>query len=59
MPAVLTGNVMKDPTYSINYHTDKLTIEAAGERHAIKSNFANKGVRVAADKEAIKKLIGL
>jgi threonine synthase len=57
--AVLTGNVMKDPTYSINYHTDKLAIEEAGEQHAIAGNFANKGVRVAADKDAIKKLIGL
>jgi threonine synthase len=57
--AVLTGNVMKDPTYSINYHTDKLAIEEAGESRALKGNFANCGVRVAADKEAIKKLIGL
>ncbi len=57
--AVLTGNVMKDPTYSINYHTDKLAIEEAGELRAIKGNFANFGVHVAADKEAIKKLIGL
>jgi threonine synthase len=57
--AVLTGNVMKDPTYSINYHTDKLTIDEAGETQAIKGNFANQSVRVAAEKGAIKNLIGL
>lgn len=57
--AVLTGNVMKDPTYSIHYHTDKLTFEEKGEHHAIKGNFANVSVKVAADKEAIKKIIGL
>jgi threonine synthase len=57
--AVLTGNVMKDPTYSINYHTDKLAIDEAGEAQAIAGNFANRGVRVAADKEAIQKVIGL
>jgi threonine synthase len=57
--AILTGNVMKDPTYSINYHTDKLVIEEAGEQQSITGNFANRGVRVAADKDAIKTLIGL
>jgi threonine synthase len=56
---VLTGNVMKDPTYSINYHTDKLVIGEAGEQRLISGNFANRGMRVAADKEAIRQLIGL
>jgi threonine synthase len=54
--AVLTGNVMKDSTYSINYHTDTLQTE---DGVAIGSNFANRSVRVAARKDAIKKLIGL
>lgn len=57
--AVLTGNVMKDPTYSINYHTDKLTLDEAGDQRLITGSFANRSVRVAADKEAIRKLIGL
>ena len=52
--AVLTGNLLKDPTYTIDYHTDKLSLESAG---AIKGNFANKSVRVAADKEEIKRLL--
>lgn len=57
--AVLTGNVMKDPTYSINYHTDKLTIEADGVTHPIKGTFANQSVRIAADKDAIRHLLDL
>jgi len=48
--AVLTGNLLKDPTYTIGYHTNKLSGE-------IKGNFANKSVRVAADKEEIKRLL--
>ncbi|MEW6128711.1 MAG: threonine synthase [Acidobacteriota bacterium] len=57
--AILTGNVMKDPTYSINYHTDKLTIEADGISHPIKGTFANKSVQIAADKDAIRHLLDL
>ncbi len=57
--AVLTGNVMKDATYSINYHTDKLTIEEDGVSHIIKGNFANKSVRVAAEKDEIRHLLDL
>ncbi|MBI3653697.1 MAG: threonine synthase [Acidobacteria bacterium] len=57
--AVLTGNVMKDPTYSIHYHTDQLTFNEADAEQIIKGNFANKGVRVAADKQAIRRLLEL
>jgi threonine synthase len=57
--AVLTGNVMKDATYSINYHTDNLTIEEDGVSHKIPGNFANKSVRVAADKDEIRHLLDL
>jgi threonine synthase len=52
--AVLTGNLLKDPTYTIGYHTDRLSLENVGE---IKGNFANKSVRIAADKEEIKRLL--
>ncbi|HST20576.1 MAG TPA: threonine synthase [Blastocatellia bacterium] len=52
--AVLTGNLLKDPTYTIGYHTDSLSLESVGE---IKGNFANKSVRIAADKEEIKRLL--
>lgn len=54
--AVLTGNVMKDPTYSINYHTDSLQTE---DGVAIHGNFANRAQRVAADKAAIRQVLGL
>lgn len=52
--AVLTGNLLKDPNYTIGYHTENLSLEGAGE---IKGNFANKAVRVAVDKEEIKRLL--
>ncbi|HJQ23335.1 MAG TPA: threonine synthase [Blastocatellia bacterium] len=55
--AVLTGNLLKDPTYTVAYHTDKLAIEGAGEQRAIRGSFANRPVRVAADKQQIKRLL--
>src|SRR5699024_1929054 len=45
--AVLTGNVMKDSTYSINYPTDALQAEVGV---TICSNFANRAVRVSTRK---------
>ncbi len=51
--AVLTGNLMKDPSYTVDYHTDALTFEG----QPINGNFANRPVTVAADKEEIKRLI--
>ena len=53
---ILTGNVMKDPTYAINYHTDNLQAE---DGVAINSTFANRSARVAATKDAIRKHLGL
>jgi threonine synthase len=53
--AVLTGNVMKDPTYSINYHTGKLVLDEL----PIQGKFMNQSVPVAADKDAIKELLDL
>jgi threonine synthase len=55
--AVLTGNLLKDPTYTIGYHTDKLALARDGESLAIRGNFNNRPVRVAADKEEIKRLV--
>ncbi len=57
--AVLTGNVMKDATYSINYHTNKLTIEEDGVSHIIQGSFPNQSVRVAAKKDEIRHLLDL
>jgi threonine synthase len=55
--AVLTGNLLKDPNYTVAYHTDKLTIDGAGGPQAISGSFANRPVRVAADKQQIKRLL--
>jgi threonine synthase len=55
--AVLTGNLLKDPTYTIDYHTGKLQRESEGVRQEIKGGFANRPVRVSADKEEIKRLL--
>ena len=57
--AVLTGNLLKDPNYTIAYHTNSLAIDALGKRRAIEGSFTNKPVRVAADKEEIKRLLAL
>jgi threonine synthase len=51
--AVLTGNLMKDPSYTVSYHTDALRFQD----QAIESHFANRPVTLAADKDAIKQLL--
>lgn len=57
--AVLTGNLLKDPTYTIGYHTGKLALEVDGSRSEIAGNFANRPIRVAADKEQIKGAVSI
>ena len=54
---VLTGNLLKDPTYTIDYHTGKLELDEDGSRRRIQGRFENHSVRVAPDKEKIKVLI--
>ncbi|HSE37022.1 MAG TPA: threonine synthase, partial [Blastocatellia bacterium] len=55
--AVLTGNLLKDPGYAISYHTGKLTI--GDHEHTISANFANRPVRVSANKDHIKRILAL
>lgn len=57
--AVLTGNLLKDPTYTIEYHTGKLELEEAGSRQKIDGNFPNRPRRVAADKKQIKRALAI
>jgi len=57
--AVLTGNLLKDPTYTIDYHTGKLGLNEDGARREIAGTFANRPIRVAADKEQIKRMIAI
>jgi threonine synthase len=54
---VLTGNLMKDPTYTINYHTGELVL--VEDAQPIECRFANRPMRVAADKAEIKRLLNL
>ncbi len=54
--AVLTGNLLKDPSYTIGYHTDEIALDDYTHRQ-IKGNFANRPVRAAADKDQIKRAL--
>jgi threonine synthase len=56
--AVLTGNLLKDPSYTIGYHTDKLVAEE-GSQNTIRARFANRPMRAGAGKEEIKRMLGL
>ena len=55
--AVLTGNLLKDPAYTIGYHTGTLELDEEGARREVKGRFENRSVRVMADKEKIKLVI--
>jgi threonine synthase len=55
--AVLTGNLLKDPTYTIDYHTGKLNLIDRASRREIPGAFANRPVRMPADKTQIKRLL--
>jgi len=55
--AVLTGNLMKDSSYTIDYHTDSLALEDGGVRRRVEGRFANRSVRVAADKREIRRFL--
>ena len=55
--AVLTGNLMKDPGYTVAYHTNSLALERDEGRVAIEGRFANRPVRVAADLRQILDLL--
>ncbi|HEY3138895.1 MAG TPA: threonine synthase [Blastocatellia bacterium] len=53
--AVLTGNLLKDPDYTVRYHRAEL----ASEQQGIKSTFANRPQPVTAIKDEIKRLLAL
>jgi threonine synthase len=56
---VLTGNLLKDPDYTIGYHSGKLSFERQGRRRAITGKFANSPLRSRAHEAEIKRLLGL
>jgi threonine synthase len=63
--AILTGHLLKDPEYTVNYHLDNLyehatyrnvLVEKSGK---LESHFANRPVQVSADKAEIIRLLEL
>ena len=57
--AVLTGSLLKDPSYTIGYHTENLALEDGATRNLIKGVFANRPIRTIANKDAIKRALAL
>lgn len=58
--AILTGHVLKDPDYTVNYHRRTLTYTTPdGNRLAIQSNYANAFVQVPSTKEALLRALEL
>lgn len=52
--AILTGHVLKDPDYTVNYHRGTLSYtDRSGGKIQLQSNYANAFTQVAADKKAI------
>jgi len=63
--AILTGHQLKDPDYTVNYHLDNLYEEALYDTVLVKksgkinSTFANRPIKIDADKDKIKALLDL
>jgi threonine synthase len=53
--AVLTGNLMKDAGYTVDYHSGRLTL---GQRK-IESTYANRSIRVPANQSEIRRILAL
>ncbi|HKQ77120.1 MAG TPA: threonine synthase [Blastocatellia bacterium] len=58
--AILTGHLLKDHDYTVNYHSGALSFTGKnGERVAIESRYANAFTRVPAERDAILGILGL
>jgi threonine synthase len=63
--AILTGNQLKDPEYTLNYHFDNLYEHAVYQNVVVKksgkltSTYANRPVQVSLDKKEILQILGL
>lgn len=55
--AVLTGHMLKDPMYSLDYHEGKLAYLGDGAKKRIEPRFANRPIVVPPDPEAIMKAL--
>jgi len=57
--AILTGHVLKDPDYTVNYHRGSLSYtDKSGQKIELQSNYANAFTQVPARREAILKALG-
>lgn len=58
--AILTGHVLKDPDYTVQYHRGTLSFtDKAGEKVALSSNYACQWLQVAAERGAIAEALEL
>ena len=55
--AVLTGNLLKDPTYSLAYHQGTLAFAGDGQPQPIEPRFGNQPVVLPPDTDQIKRLL--
>lgn len=57
--AILTGHILKDPDYTVNYHAGALSFTGkGGEKITLESRYANAFTRVPADRDAIMGALG-
>ncbi len=57
--AILTGHVLKDPDYTVNYHRGTLSyVSKNGEKVELTSNYANAFTQVPAERSAILEALG-
>lgn len=63
--AILTGNLLKDPDYTVRYHQDELYEKAVYKNIAekaegkISAEYANKPIKVDANKKSIREALGI
>lgn len=58
--AILTGHVLKDPDYVVNYHRGELSFtDKLGEKHLLNSNYSSQWIQVAAERSDIEKALRL
>lgn len=58
--AILTGHVLKDPDYVVNYHRGELRYtDKFGKNHLLASHYASQWLQVAAQQDAIAAALGL
>ncbi len=56
--AILTGHVLKDPDYVVNYHRGELSFtDKQGKKHLLAANFASQWIQVAARRNEIERAL--